>query len=156
MVDFTLIKELFIGTVLFGQYYIFPLIMTIILSIAITRDTQKMQEISFPMTVLLGVIGLDIHILQYIITALLFTINAFSPATLGAIAQTILPERIPPNKGAKLADTNTFQKDFTEARPQRATINEGVITRTIPKQEYYKDVSVVKPNEPITAVIKPK
>ena len=84
MVNFQAFKDLIWGTTLFNNEYLFAVILTAVTIIAITRNTHGIQIGTFFVTIIYGIIGLQVHLIQYVIASIFFVLGSISPAVIGS------------------------------------------------------------------------
>lgn len=76
--DFSIVTELFTETYTLGTEWLIPLAIAIVAMAIVTRDTEKWKVMSFPIFVLLRIMGMPVHFVLLAGSALMFVIEALS------------------------------------------------------------------------------
>lgn len=84
-VAYSLLKESIVNTSPFGLDWLLPTFLIIIICVTITRDINKWKIMAFPVSILLGIIGLWTAPVIIILLALVFAVETISTQTIGNV-----------------------------------------------------------------------
>jgi hypothetical protein len=87
---FGLLNSVLTDTIIFNISWILSIIFVFLTLIIITRDVNKWKTLAFPVTILWHIVGITPSFILYIITGLLFIIDALSMQGIGNMLQVVI------------------------------------------------------------------
>lgn len=126
------LTEMFQNTLVFNLEWLVATIVIIITLVLISRITSNWKILAYPVTIMWDIAGLKPNMLIYIITAILFVINALSLETIGSVL------------GKFTKSTGSALRDVGKATPFDRVISNRR------KRTFFKEIRKIKDTDVLT------